>query len=390
MSKNFDVIVVGGGIIGLSCAYYLSQEGKKILLLEKGEIGEGASTSCDDMIFLQSKKPGILLTIALESLAMYEKLATDLPIDIEFKSRGGMVLIESEAQLSHMQDFVTQQQALGLEVELLDQKQVKKQSPMVSSHVLASTYSSRDSQVNPLNVMRGLTKEATHHGLIIKRNSPVIALNSSRPYHWKVTTADGETYESEFVVNAAGAWASQIADLTGLKIPIRPKRGQIAVTEAVPSFGKTNFWSADYIVMKLNPDFAKERDPILNELGIGLSMSQAESGNYFLGGTREYVGFDKTVTRTALRLILQEASRFFPALEKINIIRTFSGFRPAPDDGKPFIGPVESQPGLYIAAGHEGDGIALAPLTGYAITQMILDKSLPYDLTELSPARLSI
>lgn len=390
MSKHFDVIIVGGGIIGLSCAYYLTQENKKTLLLEKGDIGEGASTSCDDMIFLQSKKPGILLTIALESLDMYDKLALDLPVDIEFESRGGMVLIESEAQLSHMKDFVRQQQALGLEVELLDQKEVREQSPMVSSHVLASTYSSKDSQVNPLKVMRGLTKEATARGLIIKRNSPVVALESSHPFHWKVTTSGGKIYESEFVINAAGAWASSLAEMTGIKLPIRPKRGQIAVTEAVPPFGKTNYWSADYIVMKLNPDFAKERDPILNQLGVGLSMSQAESGNYFLGGTREYAGFDKTVTRVALQLILKEAVRFFPALERVNIIRTFSGFRPAPDDGKPFIGPVPSQPGLYIAAGHEGDGIALAPLTGYAIAQMILNKTLPYNLSELSPARLSI
>ncbi len=390
MREHFDVIVIGGGIIGLSCAYYLTQEGKKTLLLEKGELGEGASTSCDDMIFLQSKKPGIMLTSALESLRMYEKLVADLPVDLEFESRGGMVLIESEAQLSHMQEFVRKQQALGLEVELLEQREVRKRNPLISSHVLASTYSSKDSQVNPLQVMRGFVKESTTQGLIIKRKSPVTSLESSGPFHWKVNTAGGDTYESEFVINAAGAWAPQIAALTDIKLPIRPKRGQIAVTEAIPALGKTNFWSADYIVMKLSPDFAKERDPLLNSLGIGLSMSQAQSGNYFLGGTREYVGFDKVVTRTALRLILKEAVRFFPALEKTHIIRTFSGFRPAPDDGKPFMGSVPSQPGLFIAAGHEGDGIALAPLTGYALTQMILNKPLSYDLTELSPARLGL
>jgi len=390
MNKRWDVIVIGGGIIGLACAYYLTLDGKKVLLLEKGDIGEGASSSCDDMIFLQSKKPGIMLTIAMESLNMYKKLSEDLPVDLEFENRGGMVLIESESQLVHMKDFVNQQKALGLEVELLEQKEARKFSPMISRHILASTYSPMDSQVNPLNTMRGFLKVAVDNGLDYIRHNPVINLQSPSPGHWKVTTAEGSVYESEVVVNAAGAWAPQIAEMTGIKLPIKPKRGQIAVTEAVPPFGKTNFWSADYIVMKLNPEFAKERDPLLNELGIGLSMSQSKSGTYFLGGTREFVGFDKSVSRTALRLILKEAVRFFPALENVHIIRTFSGFRPAPLDGKPFIGPVVSQPGLFIAAGHEGDGIALAPYTGLAIAQMISGKKTAHDLTELSPARLGI
>ena len=390
MEKHWDVIIIGGGITGLACAYYLTGAGKSVLLLEKGDLGEGASTSCDDMIFLQSKKPGILLTIALESLEMYRRLAKDLPLDIEFESRGGMVLIESENQLGHMKEFVRQQKALNLEVELLDQAEVRRQAPMVSRHVLASTYSPIDSQVNPLRVMRGFVKVAASRGLELRRHCGVTALDSPAPYHWKVTACDGKIYESSCVVNCCGAWAPQVAALTGLELPIKPKRGQILVTEAVPAFGKTNFWSADYIVMKLNPDFAKERLQILNDLGIGLSMSQAQSGNYFLGGTREFAGFDKTVDRQALRLILKEAARFFPALENVNIIRTFSGFRPASGDGKPFIGPVTSQPGLYVAAGHEGDGIALAPISGYAISQMITGGSLPHDLSELSPARLGI
>ena len=390
MKKTWDVIVIGGGIIGLSCAYYLTQEGKTVLLLEKNDIGEGASTSCDAMIFLQSKKPGVLLTIAMASLDIYKKLATDLPVDIEFENRGGMVLIETPGHLTHMKDFVQQQKALGLCVELLDAAEAKAHAPMISPHVLASTYSAMDSQVNPLSVMRGWMKVAASHGLTVRRHCGVKALESPAPYHWQVSTEDGQRFESECVVNAAGAWAPEIGAMTGLSLPIKPKRGQILVTEKVPSFGKTNFWGADYIVMKLNPDFAKERDPLLNQLGVGLSMSQSRSGTYLLGGTREYEGFDKGVSRLAMGLILREAVRLFPTLAHVHIIRSFAGFRPAPDDGKPFIGPVREQPGLYIAAGHEGDGIALAPVTGDAISRMIRRVPLPWDMSELSPARLTI
>lgn len=384
---KYDAVIIGGGITGLAISYYLSRAGLKVLLAEKEELGAGASGACDDMILLQSKKPGILLSLALKSLELYRQLAQELPLDIELETRGGMVFIETPQHLPLMEDFVSQQQALGLEVSILDKTEMRKKQPYVSSHVLASTYSPLDSQVNPLKVMRALAQAAQSRGLVIKRNFPVQNLHFHGPYDWEIISGYNEHVKAEHVINAAGAWAGNISGLLGLSTPIRPKRGQIAVTEQIPALGQTNIWSADYIVMKLNPQLAKGRKQELNDLGVGLAMSQTGEGNYFIGGTREFAGFDTSTNVRALHLIINEAVRFFPILKNVHIIRTFAGLRPASDDGKPLIGPVREYPGYYLAAGHEGDGIALAPITGKLMEQIICRQTLLFDLKELSPSR---
>lgn len=374
----------------MSIAYHLTKEKKKVLLIEKKEIGAGASGACDDMILLQSKRPGILLSLALESLKMYRCLEKELPIDIEFENRGGMVLIETEAQLSVMEKFIKEQQASGLDVSLIEKKEMRKRQPHISNHIIASTYSSLDSQVNPLKTMQSFLAAGEKNGLIIKKGSGVRGIENKGEFYWEVTTEDGKIFSAEFVINAAGAWAKSIGELVGLNLPIRPKRGQIAVTEQIPTIGETNIWSADYIVMKLHPELAHDRPAILNELGIGLAFSQTSDGNYFIGGTREYVGFNTSTNVQAIHLVIKEAARFFPILKNVHIIRTFSGLRPASDDGKPFIGPVPSLPGFLVAAGHEGDGIALAPITGKIIADMVENNRYPLELSELSPARLQV
>lgn len=388
MKQQYDVVIIGGGITGLSIAYYLTSAKKKVLLLERKEFGAGASSACDDMIFLQSKKPGIMLTLALESLDLYHQLEKELPFPLDLETRGGMVLIEKQEQLPIMTEFVRQQKELGLKVDILEKKEFKKYQPHVSPHVLAATYSPMDSQVNPLKVMRSLAVVAHGKGLQSKKGTAVTSIDFIKDYNWKTKTEDGQEFCSEFVINAAGAWGSHIAELIGLHIPIRPKRGQIAVTEQIPCLGKTNIWSSDYIAMKLKPELAQNRKNILNELGIGLAMSQTSDGNYFIGGTREFVGFDTSTTFQALHLVIQEASRFLPILKNVHIIRSFAGLRPASPDGKPFIGSVPQYPGFLMAAGHEGDGISLAPVTGKIITYMVTGQTIPLNLDELSPTRL--
>ncbi|MDI3534021.1 MAG: hypothetical protein PWQ82_386 [Thermosediminibacterales bacterium] len=388
MKKVFDVIIIGAGIIGLSTAYYLTKKGKKVLMLEKKEIGSGSSGACDDMILLQSKKPGILLQMALESFEMYKCLSEELNTDLEFQTRGGMILIENQEQLKIMEDFVRKQRSYGLDVELIDKRDVKKKQPLVNDRVIASTYSPIDSQVNPLRVMKGFYMKSIERGMEIDKPSSVTALKKLSNGYWEVVTDNNKCYHAEVVINAAGAWAAEVGKFAGVEIPIKPKKGQIAVTEQIPCVGETNIWDADYIVTKLDPVLAEKRDRILAELGIGLSFTQTLDGNYLIGGTREFVGFDTKTTYQGISNILSQVLKFFPVLRNVHIIRTFAGLRPASIDGKPFLGEVKDKEGFFIAAGHEGDGIALAPITGKIMAQMICGETLSLPVDELSPDRL--
>lgn len=386
MHKVYDVVVIGGGIIGLSTAYYLLKSGKRVLLVEKEQFGAGASGACDDMILLQSKKPGISLQLALESIEMYRSLSKELGMDVEFESRGGMILIENVQQLGVMEEYVEQQRKYGLDVSIIDKNEVKKRQPHVRDGIIASTYSTRDSQVNPLKVMRGFLKNSSRMGLVSIKEVNIKEINSVKD-HWTLSFENGEVVDTQYIVNAAGAWSPEIGKMIGIDIPIAPKKGQIVVTEQIPPIGETNVWSAEYIVSKLQPELYTKKDDIRSRLGIGFSFTQTTDGNYMIGSTRENVGFDRETDLVALNILIDQAVKFFPILKNVNMIRSFAGLRPASADGKSIMGEVESRKGFYIASGHEGDGIALAPITGRLISDMINGIKTQYNIEELNIKR---
>jgi sarcosine oxidase subunit beta len=170
--------------------------------------------------------------------------------------------------------------------------------------------------------------------------------------------------ETEIIVNAAGAHAPEIGALAGLDIPIRPRRGQLIVTEASPPMIDHCMISARYIAAKFNPDIAGTNDE-------GFSIEQTQTGQFLLGSTREFVGFNRQTTPDHLYRIAAKAVGIIPALTQVHAIRAFAGLRPYTPDGLPVLGPVAAVPGFFMAAGHEGDGIALSPITGDLIAQLI-------------------
>ena len=387
MTECFDVTIIGGGIMGLSSAYYLCQRGKKVLILEAGGFGHGSSGSCDDMILLQSKKPGINLKLAFESLKLYKQLLKDWGADeLEFLNLGGMILIQNQQELSVMEDFVEQQREIGLDVEIIDKKEMKKKQPYVSDRYIASTYSAIDSQVNPFSVMSGFLSRIKKMGGEIRFYSPVKNIEKQDNGGWQIRTEQGESFFSDLVVNAAGAWAGQIASMVGENVPITPKKGQLVITEKVPSLGETNLWSASYMVTKLRPDLV-ENDSSDMGIGLGFSFTRTTDGNYLIGSTREKAGFDKRTSYEAIRAIIKQATGILPVLNEVHFIRTIAGFRPASEDGKFILGEHKSVPGFFTAAGHEGDGIALAPVTGKILSDIISGDVIDFEYLQLSPER---
>ncbi|MDM8534180.1 FAD-dependent oxidoreductase [Clostridiaceae bacterium HSG29] len=380
--KTYDAVIIGGGIIGLSCAYYLTLKNKKVALIEKNQIGNGASGACDDMILLQSKKPGKILEMAIESLDIYKGLSKELNYDIGFHNRGGMILIDKEEQIPFMEDYVKQQKKYGLNIEMIDEKAVKKLHPYVKDGILAATYGSEDSQVNPLYVMRAFLSSCISKGMEVYKGSGIKELKNNNG-NWQITLDNDVTIESESVVNAAGAWSREIGKLIDIDIPIEPLKGQIAVTENVPMLGKENIWSADYIISKLKPELVNHSERF-KELGVGLSFTQTGEGNYLIGSTRERGNFNKNTDKEVIELLTNQIVEFFPILKDVHIIRTFAGFRPSSVDGKPIISEVKGKKGFYIASGHGGDGIALAPATGKIIAEMICKEKPSLDISEFS------
>ncbi len=381
LPRKADVVVVGGGVIGSSILYHLSKRKIQAVLLEKAGLISGASGACDGLIFLQSKKPGPHLRLAQEGTKRFSNLKDELHFEIEYRNSGGMIVIENDHELKVIERFVAKQRKIGLDISLLDIDQAREKEPSLSEKIFGSTFSPSDGKVNPLLLTHAFIRSAKKLGARVFTENEVTGIVLESHQVRSVKTGKGEI-ETTTIVNAAGAYAPEIGKLVHLDIPIKPRRGQLLVTEPMPPVLNRGVLSAKYIAAKFDPALAETE-------GEGISIDQTSSGNFLLGSTREFVGFDTQTTHQAMTNIATQAMHIIPQLKDTHIIRAFAGLRPYTPDGMPILGNVDGVEGFIVAAGHEGDGVALSPITGEVIAELIDTNTTPISLNEFRLERFN-
>ncbi|KIX12064.1 FAD-dependent oxidoreductase [Dethiosulfatarculus sandiegensis] len=375
------MVIIGGGVIGASIAYQLAVRGLKPLLLEAGQLAHGSSGACDGMVLLQSKKPGIHLELAIESMKMYQNLAGELGFDVAYRQTGGMLVMETEAEVHAMEKLVQNLVENGLDAELAGTARALEKEPNLSPAITGASFCSQDGLVNPIRLTHGFMHGAKKNGALFFTGAEVTGFEVASNKIKAVKTSLGRV-ETGLVINAAGARAAQVALMAGISLPIKPRKGELIVTEPVAPLIHRGFLSAKYVAAKFDPSLAAKG-------GQGVSMEQTEEGNLLIGSTREFVGFDRRTTLESFRRIAANACRLVPALRQVKAIRTFAGFRPYTPDGLPALGPAPNLSGLIMAAGHEGDGIALAPVTGRLVAEYVYTGQINRIMEQCDPARFS-
>ncbi len=380
MGKCADVIVIGSGVIGSSVAYNLLKKGASVQMLEQGTLGCGASSSCDGFVILQSKSPGPHLTMALASEILYRTLSEELDYDIGYRHCGGMIVIERAEELEAMKIFMSKQQDLGLDVSLISGDEAREIEPALAPHIVGATISSRDAQVNPLYLVNGYIRAAKRLGLKLSKHTKATDFIIDNGRVAGVKCGEESFYADKVVVcNSIGA--PELFSRIGYDLPIKPRRGQLVITEPVNHLISHVMLCARYIAAKYHPELLEGSTDESVRLGVGMALEQTAEGGLLIGATREFVGEDRSTTTAGIRAVTQHAARIVPALKRIRAVRTFAGLRPYTPDGKAFMGAVPTHPGLYIAAGHEGDGIAYTPITGKSMAELIVDGKSEADLT---------
>jgi len=157
LPRKADVVIIGAGVIGASVAYHLAKENVRAVVLDKKEIASGSSGACEGLLLLQSKKPGIHLEMASESLRRFPILAAELDHPIEYEEKGGLVVIESEEELAAMKIFVEKQKKHGADINFLSKEQAREKESALSENILGATYSALDSQAHPILLTPGLS-----------------------------------------------------------------------------------------------------------------------------------------------------------------------------------------------------------------------------------------
>ncbi|ALC81712.1 MULTISPECIES: NAD(P)/FAD-dependent oxidoreductase [Bacillus] len=363
-----DVLVIGGGIIGSSIAYYCSKSGLDITVLEKNELASETTSKCDGNILAVDKDPGFDSQMALKSQQLVYELNNELEIPFEYRNPGSVLVCENDTEMEAAQKWVQQQQDAGLDFRMLDREDLRNESDYFADDILGGLECRTDSRVNPYMLTYSLIHRAKQFGAKIHTNTEVKNLYKNQVNQFVIET-NNETFTANKVVNACGVWAPFIGEMLDIDIPIKPRKGQVIVASRQHPVGLRNVMEFGYLISKFGGE--RKVDPFTEKYGIALVFEPTESQNFLIGSSRQFNGYDTKVDHEVIKYIAKRAVRFYPKIADMTVIRTYAGLRPWTADHLPIISHVEKVPGLYIAAGHEGDGISLAAITGKVIEEMI-------------------
>ena len=375
-NETYEVAIIGGGIVGCAIAYYVSKAGMKAIVIEKNDIASGTSSRCDGNITIVDKDPGFDSLMSLKSQELTVDLKEELEIPFEYRESGSILVCDNDDEMQAATDWVKTQSEAGLKFNVLTPKDIRAESPFFADDIPGGLECETDSLINPYLFCYSLIDKARQYGLDVKTQAEV--KNIKKADDFTIETTNG-TVKAQKVVNAAGVWAPFIGEMLDINIPITPRKGHILVGSRQEPVMLRNVMEFGYLMNK----FGRERiaDERTAKHGVALVLEPTESQNFLMGSSRQFVGYDESIDIEVVQTIARRGLRFFPKMNDFKMIRSYTGFRPFTEDHLPIVSPVEEVPGFYVAAGHEGDGISLATVTGKLIEEMLADKetTIPVD-----------
>ncbi len=353
MPSKADVVIIGGGVTGNAIAYNLAKEGLKPVVIEKSDIGGEASGSTGGGV-RQSARNLKEMPMAMESIRLYGQLHEELDMDVEYVREGNLRLCTSEEELETMRTSVENQKSVGLDLEMIDRKQVLEINPFVGEKVIGAGYCPTDGHVNPFLVTYAFFKKAKSLGALYHTHEEVTDIRLRKGKVVAVIT-DKQEVETDLVVNAAGITGRKVANMVGIDLPMRPVFTEALITEPYPPFFKQMIGHAK-----------------------GLFYGrQTVHGPFLWGG---FVGTETFIHQGGKPLfhfigpaISRMVIDYFPILKDFHVIRTWSGLIAQMSDGIPVLGLVDEVPGFVFATGFSGHGFGLAPIIGRLISELIMD-----------------
>ncbi|MFD1037537.1 NAD(P)/FAD-dependent oxidoreductase [Virgibacillus byunsanensis] len=363
-----DVVVIGGGIMGAAIAYYCAKAGLDITVLEKNEIASGTSSRCDGNILAIDKDPGFDSQMSLKSQQLVHELSKELAIPFEYRNPGSILVCENDVEMEAANRWVQQQVDAGLPFNMLDRQDLRNESDYFADDLYGGLECETDSTVNPYMLTYSMVHSAKQFGANIHTQTEVKNLSKDPSGHFVIETSKG-TFTANKVVNACGVWAPFIGEMLDVDIPIEPRKGQLIVASRQKPVGLRKVMEFGYLISKFGGE--RQVDQATEKYGVALVFEPTESQNFLIGSSREFTGFDVKVNHEITKAIAKRAVRFYPKMADMTVIRTYSGLRPWTEDHLPIVSHVDEVPGFYVAAGHEGDGISLAAITGKVIEEMI-------------------
>ncbi|MBN2415128.1 FAD-binding oxidoreductase [bacterium] len=367
MTKSYDAIIIGGGIIGTATGYYLSKQGLTVLLLEKDYLTAGSTGRCITGIRQQFSTPATIKT-AMRSVALFSRMEEELGRDVEWTNSGYIFLAHDEQKVETFKKTVALQKQFGLDVDYLSAEECKKIVPMLNiDGLLGGTWCPSDGQASPFFVVQAYAENMVKNGCEIIRGDEVTGITVKSGRVESVTTASGAVYGAPMIVNAAGPWAREVGRMAGVELEVEPERHEALITEGVA-----------YMNIPMLVDYRKE----------GGYFVQRTTGQFIGCYTPEHQvkGRDTGSTLEFIAEMARRMCRLIPALEDVAILRQWSGSYSMTPDGSPIVDET-SVAGFFCSVGMSGHGFMLGPALGESLAGYMVNKTWPFDMSEFAFGR---
>ena len=411
-----SVVIVGGGIVGVSTAYELARRGHQVTLLEEGSIDSGCSTgnagilalghppiprpglvaktvrwmfdrgsplyvpprfdlalwrwmwqfrrACDDAAFEQSMDQ--LARLGPLAGACYDEIVAREEIDCEYGTGGWYELYRTEEGRTEGLHDVELLRDHGFDIELIEGDELREREPAVRKAVLGAAHFRESRILNPRSFLTALADRAAAHGAVIRTNARVIGLHVENGAFRSARLVAGTHIEGDVLVLAAGIWSGGLARSLGINLPMQAGKG--------------------YHVMLSKPTPCLTTGCVLAESHVAATPMD---GGLRLAGTVEFSGINHDLVERRIDMLVRAARPYLESLGSTQTTARWCGLRPCTSDGLPAIGWAPGVDGVIVATGHAKMGMTLGPATGRLVTELIRDEPTTVDIELLSPARFS-
>jgi len=368
-----EVVIVGGGIIGCATAYYLTKKGVSVIVLEGSDnIGNGGSSRNGGGVRQSGRDPRELPLAMYGIKNLWPGLSEELGVNCEYHKEGNLRLGKTEKHLEILKGLTDRATAVGLDVRMIDAKEVKEINPYLSDEVIGASWCPTDGHANPMVTTLAFYRKARIQGARFITGEKVINLRKIKGRLRQVITKNN-VYEGDYVMVAAGYESREILKTVGVDIPMHKELMECLVTEAEPHMFNQMLGTAE-------ADFYGH---------------QSDHGSFVFGGSSGYEltnmddGPLNSPSNAAITApcICRGIMKYFPDLADAKIVRTWAGYIDICHDGVPVLGFVDEVPGLVVACAFTGHGFGIAPAVGEQMAMLITEGKTTVDISGLCYGR---
>ena len=366
---NYDVVMIGAGIVGAACADELARRGLRVAVVDREMVGGGATAAgMGHIVVMDDSEAQFALT--RYSQRLWQALRPELPDDVEYEQCGTIWVAADEEEMVEVRRKHEYYGGRGVPTQVLDARELKAIEPNLRDGMAGGLLVPEDVALYPPCAARFLIERAQKHGAEVRLGASVAKIGRG-----EVLLSDGASTGGRIIVNAAGAWATALTP----EVEIKKRKGHLVITDRYRGFLRHQLVELGYL---------KSAHSTTSD-SVAFNVQPRRTGQILIGSSRQYGAEHKEVDQEILRRMLLRAQEYMPGLSSMSAVRTWTGFRAATPDKLPLIGPWPGDESLFLATGHEGLGITTSIGTAKLLADQITGSNPEIPIEPYLPVRAS-